>query len=298
VPEAEVTLLGVVVGGSGGGVGPGQTDTFSEVVREEDGSCAGWASPGAGGSWTSGVRAGADVKVYDAARGGHLLGTGALAPGKADDVDAPNGQWQCDLAFGVQKVKRAPGYFVQVDSLARVEGRVGPGGALVVPLSTPARASMIGSCADVGPPTPSAPAPSSPAASPPDASAGSAPVGSGPVSSGSGSSGSGSSGSGSSGSGSSGSGSAGADPAEPVGEWQSVGSYWSQGLASVCGAGLRVKRIERVCRPAHVATDRIVAVVEAGTGDVLEDAAGLHLEGQQVTSGTEVVVRVTTAYPC
>jgi hypothetical protein len=288
VPEVEVTLLGVVVGGSGGGVGQGQTDSLSEVVREEDGSCAGWASPGAGGSWTSGAREGGVVKVYDAAQGGHLLATGRLGPGKAENVDPQNDQWQCALAFGVEKVKRSAKYFVRVDSLARVEARVGPGGGLVVPFGARVAASMIDSCrapSAPAPQAPTAPASSGPAPSSPD-TAGPGPSGSdattAPDPTGA------------------------ADPTgapDPtggsgVGDWQSFGTYWSQGLASVCGAGLRVERIERVCRPANLATGRVVAVVDAGTGIVLEDASGLHLEGQHLTEGAPVVVRVSTAYPC
>ena len=235
LPEATTTLVGVVVGGNGGGEGPGQTDTLSEMVREQDGSCAGWAGPG--GSWTAEVKEGAPVQIFDAAQGGRLLAKGALAAGTAEDADPPNGQWQCSMKFSIDSVPKAAKYYVQVASLARVEARPDPSGALVVPVSTAAKADKIESCRD----------PNLPGS---------------------------------------------------VGQWDSVGQYWSQGLPSICGAGLRVNRLERVCRPKAIATDRIVSVVEASSGTVYEDASGLKVDPSQLKPGTVVTVRVTTAYPC
>jgi hypothetical protein len=89
-----------------------------------------------------------------------------------------------------------------------------------------------------------------------------------------------------------------ADLPQSVGQWSSYGQYWSQGLPSICGAGLRVNRLERVCRPKAVATDRIVGVVDAAAGTVCEDGGGLKVDPAQLTPGTVVTVRVTTAYPC
>ncbi len=112
LPVATATFVGLVVGGSGGGVGEGQTDTLSEVVREEDGSCAGWDGPG--GGWTAGVKDGGEVKVFAESKGGKALANGHLGPGRAVDVDPPNEQWQCELGFTIDAVPKADHYFVEV----------------------------------------------------------------------------------------------------------------------------------------------------------------------------------------
>ena len=90
------------------------------------------------------------------------------------------------------------------------------------------------------------------------------------------------------------------DPELPqsVGDWQSVGQYWSQGIPSICSAGLRVSRLDRVCRPASIASDRVAAVVDAGDGRVFEDESGLVVDPASLEPGTLVIAQVTTAYPC
>ena len=172
-------------------------------------------------------------------KGERLLAKGTLGPGKATDVDPPNEQWQCTLQFSIDAVPKADRYWAEVDSLARVEARPDPdsGGALVIPMSTRAKADLVSACTD----------PQLPAS---------------------------------------------------VGSWSSVGQYWSQGIPSVCSAGLRISRLERVCRPSNIASDRVVAVVDAGDGTVFEDASGLKVDPATLTAGTVVIVRVATAYPC
>ena len=54
------TVVGTAVAGNSGGVGAGQTNTFSEAVRNEDGTCSGWVGPG-GQTWTEGLESGAPV---------------------------------------------------------------------------------------------------------------------------------------------------------------------------------------------------------------------------------------------
>ena len=46
LPVVTSTVTGTAVAGNSGGVGPDQTDSFSEAVRNEDGTCSGWAGPG------------------------------------------------------------------------------------------------------------------------------------------------------------------------------------------------------------------------------------------------------------
>jgi len=235
LPVATATFVGLVVGGSGGGVGEGQTDTLSEVVREEDGSCAGWDGPG--GGWTAGVRDGGEVKVFAESKGGKALATGHLGPGRAVDVDPPNEQWQCELGFTIDAVPTSDHYFVEVGGLPRVEARPGPGGALVIPVNTRASADRLSECVDEQLP-------------------------------------------------------------ESVGEWSSVGQYWSQGFASICSAGLRITEVDRVCRPPDIASDRVVAVLAASDDAVLENGDGLQVDVTTLEPGTLVIAQVSTAYPC
>jgi hypothetical protein len=239
LPQATTALLGLVVGGSGGEPGAASTDSLSEVVRNADGTCAGWAGRGVSGPWTSGVKQGAKVQLFDAAVGGRLLASGTLSAGTAQDVDPPKGQWQCTLKFSIAKLPNATKYYAQVDSLSRVEARPDPStaGTYVVPVSTAAKASLIDACKDPHLPT-------------------------------------------------------------AVSSWKSVGEYWSQGLPGVCSAGLRVNRLERVCRPKTIASDRVVAVVDALSGKVYEDTSGLKVDPASLKPGTVVTVRVSTAYPC
>jgi len=234
-PVATANVVGLVVGGSGGGTGEAQTDPLSEVVREEDGSCRGWGGPG--GDWTAGVKDGAEVRLFDAEEGGKLLATGSLSAGKATDVDPPNDQWQCVFDLSIAAVPVAPRYWAEVDSLSRVEARPDTDGTLVIPVSTSAKADLVGACTDPAlPPT--------------------------------------------------------------VGDWQSVGQYWSLGIPSICSAGLRISRLDRVCRPSNIASDRVVAVVDAGDGTVFEDATGLKVAPASLEAGTIVIARISTAYPC
>jgi hypothetical protein len=236
LPVATTTFVGLVVGGSGGGVGQDQTDTLSEVVRDEDGSCAGWDGPG--GGWTAGVRDGGEVVVFDVAEGGEPIATGHLGAGRAVDVDPPNEQWQCELGVTIDRVPKTDRYFVEVGGLPRVEARPGgPDRALVIPVNTQARADELSACVEEQLP-------------------------------------------------------------ETVGEWSSVGQYWSQGLPSICSAGLRITRVERVCRPPDIASDRVVAVVAANEGTVLENGDGLQVDVSTLEPGTLVIAQVSSAYPC
>jgi hypothetical protein len=177
------------------------------------------------------------VKVFGAAKGGDVLATGHLGPGKAVDVDPPNEQWQCELGVTIDAVPKAEHYFVEVGGLPRVEAKPGPDGALVIPVNTNASADRLSSCVDEQLP-------------------------------------------------------------EGVGEWSSVGQYWSQGLPSICSAGLRVNEIKRVCRPPDIASDRVVAVLSTNDGTVLENGDGLQVDVGTLEPGQLVDVQVSTAYPC
>lgn len=85
-----------------------------------------------------------------------------------------------------------------------------------------------------------------------------------------------------------------------VAAWDSVGTYWSRGIPQqLCGSGLAVVDVERQCRPGGIASEHIVKVTRADDPSVvLEDAGGLHVDPEELTPGTEVVVHVATGRPC
>ena len=84
--------------GNSGGVGPDQTDSFSEAVRNDDGTCSGWDGPG-GGAWTDGLVVGAPVRILDRETD-EEIGTGSVVSASFTDVDpGDREQWVCNFAF-------------------------------------------------------------------------------------------------------------------------------------------------------------------------------------------------------
>jgi hypothetical protein len=95
-PTVMTTVVGAAVGGSAGSVGPDSTDPFSEAVRNEDGTCSGWAGPG--GAWTQGLESGAPV-VFLARDSDTQIGTGAIGTSRFEDVGSDREQWNCIFPF-------------------------------------------------------------------------------------------------------------------------------------------------------------------------------------------------------
>ena len=78
-----------------------------------------------------------------------------------------------------------------------------------------------------------------------------------------------------------------------------VGSYWDEGLSSVCFSGFAVAQVERTCRPAQIGSERVVSVVLADDPSVvIVDASGPGVDPTDLEVGTPVVVRVATGRPC
>ncbi len=125
IPRPTATFVGVVVGGNSGGVGEGSTDSLSDTVRLDDGTCRGW-TPGGQGQWTGDLRGGATIEVLDG-RTKKVLGKGELGVGEPADVN-PNGdeQWQCSLSFDIPSVPVAKSYLVRVGGLDRWEAHPDP----------------------------------------------------------------------------------------------------------------------------------------------------------------------------
>lgn len=99
IAVVDVQITGTAVSGNSGGVGEQSTDTLSEAVRNEDGTCSGWKGPGDAGAWTQGLAVGAPVQFID--RGtGDSIGTGRVTASSFQNVATDGSeQWICNFDF-------------------------------------------------------------------------------------------------------------------------------------------------------------------------------------------------------
>ena len=99
VPVVTIEVEGTAVGGNSGGVGREQTQTLSESIRNQDGTCSGWEGPGDGGLWTLGLEVGASVEILDR-DSGEQIGEGRITASAWTDVDpSDDEQWDCTFVF-------------------------------------------------------------------------------------------------------------------------------------------------------------------------------------------------------
>ncbi len=99
VPTVTIDVTGTAVAGNSGGVGRGSTQTLSESIRNDDGSCSGWEGPGDAGPWTQGLEVGAPVQILDANTGEHI-GDGTITSSSWADVDpTDHEEWNCSFVF-------------------------------------------------------------------------------------------------------------------------------------------------------------------------------------------------------
>ncbi len=99
IPVVSSDIVGVAVAGNSGGVGAGETDSFSEVIRNEDGTCSGWAGRGVDQPWTTGLESGAALVMLP--RDGHdVIGEGVLGTSSWANVGTDEEpQWMCSFPF-------------------------------------------------------------------------------------------------------------------------------------------------------------------------------------------------------
>jgi hypothetical protein len=149
LPVVTSTINGTAVAGNNGGVGADQTDSFSEAVRNEDGTCSGWDGPG-GEAWTSGLEVGAPVRILDGTTN-QEIGTGSVVSSSFADVDpGEREQWLCTFGF-TATVTGAPVEFqVAVASLAPWVARADPTrpGEFVASVNTVADPALFSQCTD------------------------------------------------------------------------------------------------------------------------------------------------------
>ena len=90
------------------------------------------------------------------------------------------------------------------------------------------------------------------------------------------------------------------DETFPVTEWSSVGSYWSNGISSLCNNGLKVVDIARPCRQPNEGSDYV------DVGDQRQPArpsctrtpTGYRSTSPRLAAGEPVIVHIATGRPC
>jgi hypothetical protein len=149
LPVVISTINGTAVAGNSGGVGPDQTDSFSEAVRNEDGTCTGWDGPG-GEAWTSGLQVGAPVRILDGTTN-QEIGTGSITSSSFTDVDpGDREQWVCNFAFSATVTGTPTVFQVAVANLAPWIARADPtrAGEFVASVNTVADPAFFSQCTD------------------------------------------------------------------------------------------------------------------------------------------------------
>ena len=240
LPESTITVVGTAVGGNSGGEGEGSTNSFSEVVRESDGSCHGWAGPGDAGAWTTGLQEGAPV-IYLARETNDVLGTGTLGPGRAVAVET-NGveRWMCTFDFTAELTGDPETFRIKVADLEPWVARADSSrpGAFVASVNTEASFVLFSECTDE-------------------------------------------------------------DFGDAIFDFSVVGQYWSDGIPSVCFAGFDVVGIDRPCRPSTIASDHIIAVIDAEDPTIVfENESGVQVDLATLAPATKAIVVVATGRPC
>jgi hypothetical protein len=238
IPVVTSDIVGVAVAGNSGGVGADATDSFSEVVRNEDGTCSGWAGRDVAPPWTDGLESGAPFVIL-AREGDEVLGEGTLATSSFEDVGVERQQWVCSFPFEAT-INGAPEEFrIKVADLDPWVVRRDPTdpARFVTSVNTVVSVDYFPDCTS--------------------------------------------------------------EETFEVTEWSSVGSYWSDGISSLCANGLKVVDIARPCRQRDQGSDYVTLVTSANQPDlVLENADGVQVDVSTLAPGEPVIVHVATGRPC
>jgi hypothetical protein len=150
VPTVTVDVTGTAVAGNSGGVGKEQTQTLSESIRNDDGSCSGWEGPGDAGQWTQGLEAGAPVQILDPDTGEHI-GDGSVTSSSWADVDPTDEeQWNCTFVFEGTVSRSTDSFKIKVADLQPWVARpdsTSPG-QYVASVDTKIELARVSSCTD------------------------------------------------------------------------------------------------------------------------------------------------------
>jgi hypothetical protein len=150
IPVVSSDIVGVAVAGNSGGVGEGETDSYSEAIRNEDGTCSGWTGRDVEQPWTAGLESGAAFVILP--RDGHeVIGEGTLGTSSFANVGTEEEpQWMCSFPF-TGTVDGAPQEFlIKVGNLDPWLVRPDPTapGQFVSSINTVASADYFPACTD------------------------------------------------------------------------------------------------------------------------------------------------------
>ncbi len=150
IPTVTVDVTGTAVAGNSGGVGRDSTQTLSESIRNDDGSCSGWEGPGDAGQWTEGLKVGASVQILDL-KTGEPIGSGSITSSSWADVDPTDReQWNCNFVFEATVSRPADAFKIKVADLQPWVARPDSTkpGQFVASVDTTIELSRISSCTE------------------------------------------------------------------------------------------------------------------------------------------------------
>jgi hypothetical protein len=257
-PSGTRRITIVAVAGSTGPVLEGgppftEADPFTEAVRLRDGTCTGW--DGSAGGTTEGLAVGAPVLVLGA-EDNEEIGRGTIERSRWEDVADGGEQWNCFFELTATVTGSPAEFRIRVGGLQ--PWLAGPDPAdpdtFFASVSTDAAIGLIPACPPV-PPEPDETATTTASTTTSTTTTTTAPPG-------------------------------------PTGEWRAIGRYWSEGLRSMCRAGLAVTALARPCRPPGVGSEYISEIVDSN------DPTVLYEDNARLPRGTEVTAVVATGRPC
>ena len=150
IPQLTSTIEGTAGSGSSGGIGEDQTNSFSESVRNADGTCSGWSNDLVPAPWTNGLVAGAPFVIL-AAQDDTVLGQGNMGTSSYRDVGTDGQQqWLCEFPFSatIQGAKPAKFRIKVADLEPWVVSKDGNSERYIASVNTQADPSLIEQCAN------------------------------------------------------------------------------------------------------------------------------------------------------
>ncbi len=149
IPIVTSEVSGAASAGNSGGVGEDNTDSYSEVIRNEDGTCSGWAGRGVPEPWTDGLVSGAPFVILARDSDG-VLGQGTLGTSSFTNVGVDRDQWVCDFPFNATIVGEPDVFRIKVADLDPWVVRHDPTrpGRFVASVDTVASIEFFSQCTD------------------------------------------------------------------------------------------------------------------------------------------------------
>jgi hypothetical protein len=149
IPVVTSDIVGAAAAGNSGGIGEGSTDSFSETIRNEDGTCSGWAARDVPAPWTDGLVSGAPFVIL-ARESDDVLGQGNLGTSSFENVGQGDDQWICVFPFSATIVGQPDEFRIKVAELEPwvVRTDAARPGQFVASVNTVASADYFAECTD------------------------------------------------------------------------------------------------------------------------------------------------------